>query len=440
MNKIENTVKEYIKKHSMLAENDKIIVALSGGADSVSLLLILKSLKYDCHAVHCNFHLRAEESMRDETFVTDLCTKLNIPLHKTDFDTENYSKGKGISIEMGARELRYNYFRKLKDEIGAKAIAVGHHRDDSIETLFLNLVRGTGIQGICGIQPVNGDIIRPLLCISREDILAYLEEKCQSYVTDSTNLQDIYSRNKIRINILPELQKINQGAMENIMSSIGNLCEVKKIYQTTIKTDIERCTKRGENKSLIISLDELNRCVSPSSVLHEIIYPLGFNTSQEEDILTSKNQAAGIGKLFYSESHILTTDRDRIIISNKCDSGIYPVSLNDFMQIESVIIPKGECTIIKDKVYAFIDADKVKGELTVRLCKPGDAFSPFGMKGRKLLSDYMTDRKYNRIQKMNQLVLCDKDGEIIWLIGERSSEKYRVDDKTTSVIRLHYVK
>lgn len=438
MNTIENTVKSFIDKHSLLKENDKVIVALSGGADSVSLLLILNSLNYDCHAVHCNFHLRGEESMRDESFASSLCKSLNIPLHKIDFDTTRYSKEKGISIEMGARELRYNYFRKLRNDIGAKAIAVGHHKDDSIETLFLNLVRGTGIQGICGIQPINGDIIRPLLCVSRNDILTYLNDKGQDYVTDSTNLQDIYSRNKIRINILPELNKINQGAMENIMSSIGNLNEVKKIYEATIKADIERCTDTENGNSISISINELSKCISPTSTLHEIIHPLGFNKSQEEDIFSAANEDGNTGKLFYSDTHILTIDRDKIIISKINESATFPISLNDFKQIERSSIDAKDCEIKKDKSYAFLDADKIKGELNIRPCKTGDSFSPFGMKGRKLLSDYMTDRKFNRIQKMNQLVLCDSDGEIVWLIGERASEKYRIDDNTKHIIILHY--
>ncbi len=429
---IEHKVKEYIKGHSMLKDGDKVVVTLSGGADSVSLLLILHALGYECHAAHCNFHLRGEESMRDERFVTSLCEHLNIPLHKTDFDTETYSKEKGISIEMAARELRYDYFRKLKDEVGAKAIAVGHHRDDNIETLFLNLVRGTGIQGLCGIQPVNEDIIRPLLCVSREEILDYLATKGQTYVTDSTNLEDVYSRNKIRLNVLPELQQINQGAMENIRATINNLNEVRKIYETTIKADIERCKAKETDA---YNIKELFRCISPTSILHEIVYPLGFNKAQEADILNAA-KLDETGKMFYSASHIITIDRGRIVVSAKGKERRFPVSLNDFKEIECQHMNIDECVIIKDKAYAFIDADKVKGELTVRPCKTGDAFTPFGMNGRKLLSDYMTDRKFNRLQKMSQLVLCDADGEIVWLIGERASDKYRIDENTKKVIRL----
>lgn len=429
---IEHKVKEYIKEHSMLKDGDKVVVTLSGGADSVSLLLILHALGYECHAAHCNFHLRGEESMRDERFVTSLCEHLNIPLHKTDFETETYSKEKGISIEMAARELRYDYFRKLKEDVGAKAIAVGHHRDDNIETLFLNLVRGTGIQGLCGIQPVNGDIVRPLLCVSREEILDYLATKGQTYVTDSTNLEDVYSRNKIRLNVLPELQQINQGAMENIRATINNLNEVRKIYEATIKADIERCKAKETDA---YNIKELFRCISPTSVLHEIVYPLGFNKAQEADILNAARQEE-TGKMFYSASHIITIDRGRIVVSAKGKERRFPVSLNDFKEIECRHMNIDECMIIKDKAYAFIDADKVKGELTVRPCKTGDAFTPFGMNGRKLLSDYMTDRKFNRLQKMSQLVLCDADGEIVWLIGERASDKYRIDENTKKVIRL----
>ncbi len=440
MTHLENKVKDYIEKHSLLDTNDKVIVALSGGADSVSLLLMLQSLHYDCHAVHCNFHLRGEESERDEQFATDLCKRLNIPIHKIDFDTETYSRNKGISIEMGARELRYDYFHKLKEEIGAAVIAVGHHRDDNIETLFLNLVRGTGIQGLCGIQPKNGDIIRPLLCISREDILAYLEDKHQDYVTDSTNLQDMYSRNKIRLNVLPELQDINIGAMENIRTTISNLNEVRKIYEAAVKADIERCCTdcMNNSKTKSISIAELTKCTSPTSVLHEIIYPLGFNKSQEADIYRAI-QSGSIGQMFLSSTHTLTIDRTSIAITEKQEDFTTPVPVKDFPQIEMTLLTKEECTIIRDKAYAFVDSAKLKGDLIVRQCAKGDTFMPFGMKGRKLLSDYMTDRKFNRIQKASQLVLCDSDGEIVWLIGERASEKYRIDDNSTHILMLHYI-
>ena len=192
-------IEKYIEKHQLMEKESPVLVALSGGADSVALLLVLHNLGYKCQAIHCNFHLRGEESNRDEEFVTSLCKRLGIALDIVHFDTTEYAKSHGISIEMAARELRYDAFEKQRKLIGAQAIAVAHHRDDSAETLLLNLVRGTGIRGLRGIQPKNGYIIRPLLCVGREDIIDYLKWRGQDFVTDSTNLTSDYTRNKIRL-------------------------------------------------------------------------------------------------------------------------------------------------------------------------------------------------------------------------------------------------
>jgi len=437
MKSIEERVKKMIESHSMLQSDDKVIVALSGGADSVSLLLLLSSLGYECHAAHCNFHLRAEESMRDEDFARNLCERHRIPFHKVDFDTTSYAKEHGISIEMAARDLRYDYFRKLKTELKAAAIAVGHHKDDNIETMLLNMVRGTGIQGLCGIQPVNGYIIRPLLDVSREDILSYLKELNQNFVTDSTNLQDEYSRNKVRLNIIPELKSINPAASDNIITTINNLNEVKKIYLKAVHEDIKRCS-RQEGNALYITKQELLKCTSPSTILHELLFPLGFNSSQEMDIQCNI-EAEHIGKIFYSKTHILTIDREDIIVSPNLEDSDFCTPLQDSKRIEITETTIDHLHISKSKDTAYLDKGKIKGNMYVRPCKPGDSFQPFGMTGRKLLSDYMTDRKFNRIQKKNQLVLCDSDGEIAWVIGERVSEKYKIDTKTTHIIVLHII-
>ncbi|MCR5313127.1 MAG: tRNA lysidine(34) synthetase TilS [Bacteroidaceae bacterium] len=420
----------------MLQSNDRVIVALSGGADSVSLLLILSSLGYECHAAHCNFHLRGEESMRDEHFVEELCKKNNISLHKIDFQTTEYAKSHGISIEMAARELRYDYFAKLKKELNATAIAVGHHKNDNIETLFLNLVRGTGIKGICGIQPINNDIIRPLLCLTQTEIHDYLKSRNQDYVTDSTNLENVYSRNKIRLDIVPALSSINPAALDNIINTIENLNEVRKIYEANIKADISQCVKIHEDGSVLINISTLLSCVSASSVLHEIISPLGFNKSQENDIFMAMKNGE-TGKIFFSNSNILNIDREEIIITSQSKQTAQVTLLSQYSKIECKTVKAEELTIIKDKDYAYLDKNKIHGNLYVRLCKTGDYFYPFGMKGRKLISDYMTDRKFNRIKKNNQMVVCDENEEILWLVGERSSEKCRVDDNTTSVLVLH---
>lgn len=231
---IEQQVIRYIEKEQLFSQNSKILVALSGGADSVALLRILHSLAYDCEAAHCNFHLRGKESDRDEMFVHRLCQQYNIPLHTVDFNTTRYAEEKRISIEMAARELRYEWFEKKRMECHADKIAVAHHQDDSIETMLLNLIRGTGITGLLGIRPINGYIVRPLLCVSREEIICYLQSIGQEYVTDSTNLEDEYTRNKIRLHLLPLMQEINPAIKNSLTTTSNHLNEVATLYNKGI--------------------------------------------------------------------------------------------------------------------------------------------------------------------------------------------------------------
>ena len=223
-------IQRYIEDQGLLHSYNKVLVALSGGADSVALLRVLHCLGYSCECMHCNFHLRNAESDRDEEFVRDLCQKLDVRLHVKHFDTCAYAGNKGISIEMAARELRYSWFEEMRSSIGVDAIAVAHHRDDSVETLLLNLIRGTGINGLKGISPKNGFIIRPLLQESRQSIESYLQGIHQDFVTDSTNLQDEYIRNKIRLNILPLMNEINPSVAQTIFETSQRLTEVANIY------------------------------------------------------------------------------------------------------------------------------------------------------------------------------------------------------------------
>ena len=224
-------VARYISQKKLFMPADKILVALSGGADSVALLCLLQTLGYECEAAHCNFHLRGEESDRDETFVRQLCTKRQVPLHTVHFDTLRTAEERHISIEMAARELRYEWFEKIRTKSNANVIAVAHHQDDSVETLLLNLIRGTGINGLRGIRSKNGHIVRPLLCLDRNEIINYLNRIGQDYVTDSTNLQDEYTRNKIRLNLLPMMQEINPSVKESILNTAEHLNEASAIYK-----------------------------------------------------------------------------------------------------------------------------------------------------------------------------------------------------------------
>lgn len=420
---IEQRVIQYIEKEQLFSQNSKILVALSGGADSVALLRILHSLGYECEAAHCNFHLRGKESERDEMFVRQLCQQYNIPLHITDFDTTRYAEEKHISIEMAARELRYEWFEKKRIECHANRIAVAHHQDDSIETMLLNLIRGTGITGLLGIRPINGYIVRPLLCVSRKEIVCYLQSIGQEYVTDSTNLEDEYTRNKIRLHLLPLMQEINPAIKNSLITTGNHLNDVATIYNKSISEAKARViTSEG------ILISAILQEPSPETVLFEILHPLGFNPAQIKDIYHSLDGQSG--KQFSSKEWKVIKDRDFLLLEK-----IRPERKDtpSFQLIREESEYTTDFQIPHEKEVACFDADKLSGTITFRRYQAGDTFIPFGMKGKKKVSDYLTDRKFSISQKERQWVLCCNE-QIAWLIGERTDNRFRIDENTRRVV------
>ena len=417
-------VRNYIRQHHLLEEGARVLVGLSGGPDSVCLARILDSLGYGVVAVHCNFHLRGDESLRDEQFVVSLCQQMGWELHRVDFDTQTYAQHRKISIEMAARELRYEHFRSLLHDTQAHVIAVGHHQDDNIETLLLNAVRGTGIRGLCGMQPRNNDVVRPLLCLTRQEILAHLADIQQDFVTDHTNLEDAYARNKVRLDVLPLLEHINPGAMKNLASTQENLAEVMKIYQQAMQQSLAECVEQRANGEIYIHIAKLQSHPSPISILHETLSSLGFNKAQMEDMLHTLHES---GKVFTAEGRRALVDRQHIIV----EAAHYPMPA-----IHQEVVDVQDLHMQKDPSHAYLDADKLHGELTLRTPRTGDTFAPFGMGGkRKLLSDFLTDQKLSLFEKEHQPLLMDGD-EIAWVVGRRSSELYRVDEHTKRVLHI----
>lgn len=419
-----------------MQEGEKTLIALSGGADSVALLVALQKLGYECEAMHCNFHLRGEESMRDEEFVRTLCEKRGVKLIVADFDTKKYAAEKGISIEMAARELRYKAFEKHRKEIGAKSIAVAHHRDDSAETMLLNLIRGTGIKGLHGIQPRNGHIVRPLLCVGRNDIMEYLEKRGEGYVTDSTNLETDFTRNKIRLQIMPLLQEINPSIAITLAQTAERISEVEKIYTKATEEGVER-VKKGN----IIDIGLLKQELSPQALLHEIVQPLGFNSAQTNDILQATD--AESGRTFESNEWRIVKDRTTLIIAPKANSQILVTIPGDgcLKTTHGTLIcatKEYHGIIERKKDIATIDLDKVQLPLTLRNKREGDRFTPFGMRGSKLVSDYLTDRKTSLLEKEQQLVVTDATERILWVVGERPAAQCAVDEKTKKILRLEW--
>lgn len=424
-------VNKYIEERHLFTLRDKVLVALSGGADSVALLRVLLALGYRCEAAHCNFHLRGEESDRDELFVRRLCEEQHVVLHVTHFDTKEYAAHHRMSIEMAARELRYEWFNRLLQERSLQAVAVAHHRDDSVETFLLNLIRGSGVNGLKGIRPQNGRVVRPLLDIGRQDILEYLQAMGQEYVTDSTNLQDEYMRNKIRLNVLPLLRELNPSVSECIAETASRLADTATLYNIGIEAGRKRVMET-DNK---IHISRLLQEPAPAALLFEILHPLGFNSGQVNDVLRSLS--AQSGKRFVSTDWELLRDREYLLVRQRTEENNLPTSMPQIeIQIQELtpdfIIPRTKDT-------ACLDADKLVLPLTIRRWQQGDSFIPFGMKGRKNVSDYLTDRKFSLFQKERQCVVCSED-RIVWLAGERIDDRYRVTEETKriAIIRLNF--
>lgn len=460
MNKVETIVRKYIIHHDLFKNHGRYIVALSGGADSVALLLILKQLGVSLSAAHCNFHLRGEESERDEQFCVSLCERLGITLHRIHFDTQFYARQHKVSIEMAARDLRYRYFAQLAKDIKADGICVAHHRDDNVETVILNLLRGSGVDGLAGIAPKNGNILRPLLCIGRQDILDYLQLQGQNYVTDSTNLEDDALRNRIRHHVIPLLETINPAAKENIAQTAKYLRQAKMMLEglmgdhQTDGCEEDSCTARDLNNHVIsLQKQSIIKAPSPEYMLHSELGKYGFHGDVIDDIYTSLTaKEGGVGKVWKNGSYMLAIDRNQLLVTALAALDTiqserpfrFPEEGN-FIFGKSLKIKlhrylrTADFTPSKSSHLVTLDADKVSFPLTYRLCEKGDRFYPFGMKGSKLISDYLTDRKRNVVQKMKQHVITDSQGEIVWLVGERTSDRSKITDQTQIILEIELV-
>ena len=436
-------IEQFIEQKELMSKNQLYLVALSGGADSVALLLVLKRLGYNVEAAHCNFHLRGEESDRDEDFCKDLCRELDIKLHLAHFDTQTNASLHGISIEMAARNLRYNYFEALLKDINASAVCVAHHKDDSAETLLLNLVRGTGIEGLTGIKSKNNRIVRPFLCVRRNEIINYLEQQNQSFVIDSSNLVNDVQRNKIRLDVMPLLQTINPSVVEHLNQTGKYVEDATAILNATLEQMYDRVVLLKTEEQMIVDIERLEKEQSSSYLLWYILKNYGFNAAQIKQI--SQGLTTSIGRVWESTTHALTINNNKIIVEPlfTCDSkeyrlieeGLYHLNSKLSIEIkkESYSSDKG---FSKDPKYIWIDADKVAFPLFIRLIKEGDRMIPLGMKGSKLISDMLTDSKVSYFNRQRQYVLLNNEQQIIWLLGRRIDDRYKITSSTKTVLKI----
>lgn len=419
----------------LIPKGAKIIVGLSGGADSITLLDSLHKQGYMCIAAHCNFHIRNEEANRDSEFAHSQANARKIPFFRIDFNTNEYATLKGISTEMAARNLRYQWFSELKERVKADYIAVAHHADDSIETFLINLSRGTGLKGLSGIKKMQGDIVRPLLEFTKKDILEYIEEQGLSYVDDSTNFESVYLRNKFRNQVIPLLEQINPAFRQNMMQTISHLRMAEQFvsHQLSALTGI---IQHGNGWTI----PKQNILSNPDNefILYETLSPFGFSSDVVQKLLHLGMD--GTGKHFLSSRYELRCERTEweIVPIKKRREVSYTIKDPDDVQkipirLKIDLISAENLTIRKEKRTCYVDFDKITFPLCLRNSKSGDYFYPFGMKGRKKTSDFFIDNHYSQAKKENTWVLTNSDGEIIWIVGERADNRFRIEGTTRQI-------
>lgn len=436
MFQLEQIVSKNIQHHHLLDIEKPIVVAISGGADSIALLYILYSLGYNCIAAHCNFHLRGEESNRDEKHVSNVIKRLGIVGEFTHFNVDAYTKEHHVSTEMACRELRYEWFENIRQKHKAQAIAVAHHRDDDIETMFLNLMRGSGIMGAAAMKWKNGYIVRPMLDISRKDIEEYLHEQEIEYVVDSTNLENDFKRNKLRNEVIPTFLQSFPNADSMIAKSLGYLKDNREIYQYAIA----QAQKQYKIGNTILLSKIIAEYPAPKALLHEILAPYGFNSHQIEDIINCANES---GHLFYSENYVVAINRETLELS-EINSFIrtddeYEINLSQVVttpiRLDISFINPNEFVPSRDTNIAYFDAEILEGNprFILRHWREGDHMSPFGLNGSKKVSDIFSNAKLSLIEK-NNIWILERDGIIIWAVGLRASRHFAVTKATQKIL------
>lgn len=434
--------KAYVRKQGLCRPGDRILLAVSGGVDSVVMAHLFREMGYACALAHCNFQLRGEDSVLDEHFVKSLAEEWDMPVFVKRFRVEERVKEEGISVQMAARELRYAWFEELLHENAYELVATAHNRNDSVETFFLNLSRGTGLRGLTGIPPKNDRVIRPLLFASRKEILAYCEKNRLKYREDASNRETKYHRNKIRHDVIPMMEQINPEFTETMALNMERLGEVQEIFQQTVDRVRKELfiTGHGEMRVEIVRLKSL---APRSTWLYELFSPFGFTRLQCEGI--ERIMDAKPGRRSLSTSHQLFKDRDHLILVPATpkqydryylDSPENPSLLPFPMDVE-VVDRIDLDTIPADPMIACLDQDELHYPLIIRHWQHGDYFYPLGMDQMKKLSDFFVDSKVPVPQKERTWILASGK-KIVWIMGYRIDHRFRITEKTRKILLLRF--
>lgn len=442
-------IREHINQNLSFLKDKKVLIAISGGIDSCVLAHIFYKLKYDISLAHCNFMLRGKESNKDEIFVKELGEKLQVTTYTIQFDTEKIASEKGISTQMAARELRYNWFKQLSKENNIDYILTAHQKDDVFETFLINLTRGTGLDGLTGIPEINGNIVRPMLQFTRNEILIFATKHKLKWREDSSNSSIKYFRNKVRHKVVPFLKELNPNLLETFSNTIDNLKGSQQIVKDRIQ-DVKGKIVSLQGDNIHFNIEQLKNLSNPKIYLYELLKEYEFT---EWDDITNLLDAQS-GKQVYSKTHRLLKDRAVLILSeieNVTVSESFEI-LENTSQITSPIqlsfkkttIPfdtKNHSNKVFDELFLddantiSIDFDKVQFPLTIRKKQKGDYFFPIGLNGKKKVSKFFKDEKLSQIEKENTWLLCSKN-EIVWVIGKRLDDRFKVTNSTSTILKI----
>jgi tRNA(Ile)-lysidine synthase len=429
---------DHIQKEQLFTKQDRLLVAISGGSDSVALVHLLKTAGYKPALAHCNFKLRGKDSDLDEQFCKHLAIELNLEIYTKRFNTREYCLQNKVNIQLGARQLRYEWFSELIHLHGFDCLITAHHANDVVETVLLNLLRGTGINGIKGIPDKNKKIRRPLLPFKKEEIEAYLKKEKIKFRLDKSNQEEKYDRNFLRINVVPQLKKLNPNLETTFFrNSVHFKQEAAIVAEYLSNRAVELITQN--NDLLFINKTKLTKEAHIESVLNYILADYGFNESQQQNILLNILTDGLVGKVFHSPSHQLSIDRKDLILKVTGSEVMAEISIGSIAELKKQSLFR----LSKEKKFKlpsaadfYVNESQLIYPLLVRPIKKGDKFKPFGMKGFKLLSDFLKDEKINRFEKENCKVLVNGNNEIMWLLGFRSDERYRVNESDSDLLKF----